>query len=144
MATSRREFLAAMQAGEKRQRHGPFDNKELDFVLLENAQAVVTRFETQDSAPAFLMELHALRLGECALVSNPFELYQDYGQMIQARSRAKRTFIVQLACDSGRYLPTERAVKTGGYGALIINGTVGPEGGRMLVEASVRAIDQLW
>ena len=60
------------------------------------------------------------------------------------RSQAKRTFLVQFACDTGRYLPTARAMAAGGYSALIINGSVGPEGGRMLVEASVKAIEELW
>jgi hypothetical protein len=64
--------------------------------------------------------------------------------MIVARSRAKQTFLVQFACDAGQYLPTARAVAAGGYSALIINGSVGPEGGRMLVDASVKAIEQLW
>ena len=138
------EFVADTQATEKRQPHGPFDNKELDFVKLENAQAVIRRFETQDSKPTYSMELHAIRLGDSAFVTNPFELFLDYGQMIVARSRANQTFLVQLACDAGQYLPTARAVAAGGYSALIINGSVGPEGGRMLVDASVQAIDQLW
>jgi len=138
------QFVADTHAGEQRQPHGPFDNKELDFVLLENAQAVIRRYETQDATPVFSMELHAVRLGDCAFVTNPFELFLDYGQMIQARSRARRTFLIQLACDVGRYLPTARAVAGGGYSALIINGSVGPEGGKMLVDASVKAIEQLW
>jgi len=138
------KFVEATHAAEQCQPHGPFDNKELDFVQLENAQAVVERYEIQDRTPTFAMELHAVRLGEIAFVTNPFELYLDYGHMIQARSRAKKTFIVQLACEMGRYLPTARAAAAAGYGSLIINGTVGPEGGRMLVDASVRAIDRLW
>ncbi|MCX6895361.1 MAG: hypothetical protein NTZ16_07695, partial [Verrucomicrobia bacterium] len=133
------QFVADTHAGEKRQPHGPFDNKELDFVLLENAQAVTKRHGAQDATPTFSMELHALRLGDCAFVTNPFELFLDYGQMILARSRAKRTFLIQFACDVGRYLPTARAVAGGGYSALIINGAVGPEGGQMLVDASVKA-----
>jgi len=137
-------FVEDVLAGEKRLRRGPFDNKELDFVQLENAQAVIKRFESQHHTPTFPVELHALRLGDCAFVSNPFELYLDYGQMIHARSRAKRTFAVQLACDAGGYLPTARAVTAGGYGSLIINGQVGPEGGHMLVDASVSAINRLW
>jgi hypothetical protein len=59
-------FVADTHAGEKRRQHGPFDNKELDFVLLENAQAVVKRYETQDRTPTYSMELHAIRLGDCA------------------------------------------------------------------------------
>ena len=138
------KFVADTHAGEQRRPHGPFDNKELDFVLLENAQAVVNRYEIQDQTPTYSMELHALRLGDCVFVTNPFELFLDYGQMIIARSQAKRTFLVQFACDTGRYLPTARAMAAGGYSALIINGSVGPEGGRMLVEASVKAIEELW
>jgi len=148
VSTASRELFARFvedtHACEQKQAHGPFDNKELDFVQLENAQAVIRRYESQDQTPGFSMELHAIRFGDCVFVTNPFELFLDYGQMIQARSRAKQTFVVQLACDVGRYLPTERAVAAGGYSALIINGTVGPEGGQMLVNASVSAIAGLW
>ena len=137
-------FVADVRMGEKTKQHGPFDNKELDFVQLENAQAVVTRFQTQADTPFFPVELHAVRVGDCAFVTNPFELYLDYGQMIQARSPAKHTFVVQLAGDSGGYLPTARAVAGKGYGSLIINGHVGPAGGRALSDASVQAIGKLW
>ena len=51
---------------------------------------------------------------------------------------------IQLAGDYGGYLPSERAVCGGGYGALPVNGHVGPEGGRALVEATLREIDNLW
>jgi hypothetical protein len=139
-----RRFVDATHSAERTQRLGPFDDKELEFVRLENALAVVQRFNAQDNMPGFAMELHAIRIGECAIVTNPFELFLDYGQMIQARSRAEHTFVVQLAGDAGRYLPTARAVAAGGYSALIINGSVGPEGGTLLVEASVEAIGQLW
>jgi hypothetical protein len=147
-ATAARElfsqFVADIHASEKHKTHGPFDNKELEFVRLENAKAVIERYENQERMPGFAMELHAVRLGDCAFVTNPFELYLDYGQMIHARSRAKKTFLVQLACGWGGYLPTARAAAAGGYGSLIINGRVGPEGGRMLVEASLKAIDEIW
>lgn len=53
-------------------------------------------------------------------------------------------FVIQLAGDMGGYLPTARAVAGGGYGSLIINGYVGPEGGQTLVDASVSAIEELW
>ena len=54
------------------------------------------------------------------------------------------TFVVQLSGDRAGYLPSERAVRGGGYGALPVNGMVGPEGGRALVEATLREIDNLW
>jgi len=41
------------------------------------------------------------------LATNPFELFLDYGMRIKARSKALQTFVVQLACDSSGYLPTQ-------------------------------------
>ena len=90
------------------------------------------------------MELHALRLGEVALATNPFELYLDYGQRIKARSPARQTFLVQLSGDYLGYLPTLRAVSGGGYGALVINGSVGPDGGDLLVEKTLNTFYRLW
>ena len=133
-----------MKAKEAKGGPGPYDSKLHDFVLLRNNEAVIERFKAQDSQPAVAMELHALRLGDAAIVTNPFELYLDYGQRMKAQSRAEQTFLAQLANDYLGYLPTARAVARGGYGSLIINGMVGPEGGGLLVEKTVRAIDRLW
>ncbi|MEW6753207.1 MAG: hypothetical protein AB1505_19845 [Candidatus Latescibacterota bacterium] len=90
------------------------------------------------------MELHALRLGEAVLVSNPFELYLDYGLRIKARSAAAQTLVVQLAAGWGWYLPTARAVEGGGYGAMPAVTWVGPEGGQELVEHTLQAIAALF
>ena len=53
-------------------------------------------------------------LGDTAIATNPFEYYVDYGMQIKTRSRAVQTFLVQHV-GSGTYLPTERAVRGGGY-----------------------------
>ena len=88
------------------------------------------------------VELHVLRLGDVAMATNPFELFLDYGIQIKGRSRAVLTFISQLTCDYQGYLPTRRAVAGGDYSA--VNHTVGPKGGRLLVDESVKAINALW
>jgi len=88
------------------------------------------------------VELHVLRLGDVAMATNPFELYLDYGMEIKGRSKALLTFIVQLTCDYQGYLPTRRAVTGGDYSA--VNHSVGPLGGRALVDESVNAINALW
>ena len=77
-----------------------------------------------------------------AIVSNPFELFVEYGHRLKARSKAKQTFIVQLCCDYGGYLPTLKATKGGGYGGLVSE--VGPEGGKMLVDESVKLISEMF
>jgi hypothetical protein len=52
--------------------------------------------------------------------------------------------IVQLAAGTGSYLPTERAVRGGGYGAMPAVSSVGPEGGQELVEETLRMVRELF
>ncbi len=87
-------------------------------------------------------EIHAIRLGDIAIATNPFELFIDYGILIKKQSRALLTFIVELSCHHSGYLPTERAIKGGGYSAD--NYLVGPEGGYKLVKDTVKNINDLW
>jgi hypothetical protein len=144
-AEAYRQFCDEVHHHEKiHGRPGPYDSKLHHFVLIQNNQAVIARYEQQDVEPSFSMELHALRIGSCAWVTNPFELYLDFGDQIKARSPSGQTFIVQLCAGGGGYLPSARAEQLGGYGGLIINGQVGSDGGKMLVDATIQAIAELW
>jgi hypothetical protein len=107
--------------------------------LPEQQPPVAPFYETDSVRP---IEFHVLRLGDVAIATSPFELYLDYGIRIEARSRAVLTMLVQLSCGSSGYLPTERAVKGGGYSADKF--IVGPEGGQVLVEEAVKRINGLW
>jgi len=108
-------------------------------------QRVVDRYEAQQAgtAGAFQMELHVLRLGDVAITTNEFELFTDYGVQIKARSPAVQTFVIQLTGSAG-YLPSERAVRGGGYSAVIQSSRVGPEGGQVLVDRTVESIKAFW
>jgi len=103
------------------------------------------RFEQQQAGKTepYAMELHVVRLGDVAIATNDFELYTDYGVAMQARSPALQTLVIQLA-GGGSYLPTERAVRGGGYGAIPQSNRVGPEGGQVLVDRTVEVIQSLW
>lgn len=107
---------------------------------------IVKRYEQQGENPMHDVECHIIRLGDVVFASNPFELFMDYGARIRARSKALQTFAVQLGDGSGNgfYLPTERALAGGHYSALIKSNWVGPEGGQMLVEETVAAINALF
>jgi hypothetical protein len=140
-----RDFCKEVERNEKIPgRPGPYDSKLHHFVLIQNNKAVVARYHDQDTHPSFEMELHAIRLGKVVFVTNPFELYLDFGHQIKARSAAEQTFIVQLCSGDGGYLPSARAESLGGYGGLIINGEVGSDGGKLLADTTVKTIKALW
>jgi hypothetical protein len=108
------------------------------------SQRTVERYQRQKSNPHYTMELHAIRLGDVAICTNPFELYTEYGVRIKARSKAVQTFVIQLACASGIYVPTEEALRGGHYSTAIYSNLVGPKGGNVLVDRTVEAINSLW
>jgi hypothetical protein len=110
-------------------------------------QQVLERYERQktDPQPVCEMEIHVLRIGDVAVCTNPFELFTEYGVQMKARSPAAQTFLIQLVGGGPPcYLPTERAVRGGGYSAIVQSNLVSPAGGQMLVERTVEMIDSLW
>ncbi len=104
---------------------------------------VIERYELQQREPTYPMELHVVRIGDVAFATNSFELYLDYGIRIKARSPALQTFVVQLT-GPGTYLPSRRGLAGKGYGSVPASNEVGPDGGDVLVEESVRAISELF
>lgn len=107
--------------------------------LPEPEAAAQPFYETDSVQP---IEFHVLRLGDVAVATCPFELYLDYATRIQARSPAVLTMLVQLTSGYSGYLPTARAVKGGGYSADKFK--VGPEGGQVLVEETIKQINALF
>ncbi|MCX8108172.1 MAG: hypothetical protein N3G20_05140 [Verrucomicrobiae bacterium] len=107
--------------------------------LPEHEHATQPFYETDSVHP---VELHILRIGDVAMATNPFELFHDYGVRIEARSNALLTMLVQICSGHSGYLPTERAVKSGGYSADKF--VVGPKGGQVLVEETVKHINLLF
>jgi hypothetical protein len=107
---------------------------------------VVNRYEKQrtNPHPCLETEIHVLRLGDIAICTNEFELYTDFGIRIQARSNALQTFTIQLAGPGGSYLATENATRHGGYGAIIQSCQVTPEGGQILVEHTLKLINDMF
>jgi len=90
------------------------------------------------------VECHMVRFGDLAIVTNPFELFLDYGNRMKARSLAEQTFIVQLCCGSAAYLPTEKAEKAGHYSAYVSSGHVGHVGGDILTRNTITEINKMF
>ncbi len=110
----------------------------------DHQREVIDAFDSGRDLPPVEAELHALRLGDAAIVTNPFELFLDYGHRIKARSPLEQTIVVELANGCGWYLPTERAVRGGHYSAIPSVCHAGPEGGAELVEATLSMIGELF
>ena len=106
---------------------------------------VLKRYEAQqkDADVRFPTLVHIVRLGDTVILTNQFELFTDYGIQMKARSPAVQTFVVQLT-GVGTYLPTERAVCGGSYSAIIQSTPVGPEGGQVLVEETLKIAQELF
>ncbi len=121
--------------------------KELDYndsAALYVYTGTMQRYAAQELYATVTAEVHVVRFGPLAFVTNPFELFLNYGNRIRARSLAEQTFLIQLSNGCLSYLPTEAAEKHGHYSAYVSSGYVGHEGGDLLVDASLDAVASLF
>ncbi|MCK9266586.1 hypothetical protein M0P98_06885 [bacterium] len=114
------------------------------YRLTQRGERVKTRFEEQKDSTDMPIQVHAIRIGETAFATNPFELYLDYGIRIQELSKAVQTFLIQKAGCKGVYLPSKRSIAGGGYGSVPASTDIGPEGGDKLVEWTVSTINDMF
>ena len=123
-----------------RGKHANFD----DNARLYAYSGIVDRYELQQYMNEFKEEIHVIRFDDIAIATNPFELFLNYGNQIRARSHAKQTFIIQLACGAGGYLPTEYAEQGSHYSAYVSSGTTGHVGGDILVRTTLEHINDMF
>ena len=144
---TKKEYMFAKAERDKYKAEIDADPKAANDVLtaMKWIADVLKRYELQKKDPdsKLATEVHVLRIGDIVICTNQFELFTDYGLRIQARSDALQTFVIQLT-GPGTYLPTEKAVKGGGYSAVIQSNVVGPEGGQILVDRTIDLINELW
>ena len=121
--------------------------KELDYndsAALHVYAGTLQRYEIQALYSTVDVEVHAVRFGDVAFGTDPFELFLNYGNRIRARSAAAQTFLIQLANGSLGYLPTAAAERHGHYSAYVSSGYVGHEGGDLLVDVTLDGINRLF
>ncbi len=115
-----------------------------DMAALHIFGGIMNRFEIQEEQQFYTSEIHVVRFADIAIATNPFELFLDYGNLIKARSAATQTILIQLANDSGGYLPTEKAERGSHYSAYVSSGMTGHAGGELLVRKTLDVIQKLW
>ena len=110
------------------------------------ARSTIDKAEAAKKDPGATMPCFSsiARLGDIAFASNPYELYLDFAQSLQARSPFEQTFVVQLSLGGeGGYLATERSHANRGYGAVGYSCKVSPEGGWKLVETTLATLRKM-
>ncbi len=89
-------------------------------------------------------EVQALRVGDGALVSAPFELFVEYQLALKKRSPLAFTGFVGYANDYQGYVPTPIAFEQGGYEPTPSGWSkLAPEAGDMTVDAGLDLLAQL-
>jgi neutral ceramidase len=95
--------------------------------------------------PVETVPVHTVRIGDVALVTQPCELYCQFGLDIKRRSPAPLTAVVGLADGSSCYCPTIHGILGGGYSAVTTFGSrLEPYTGYRIVEAAGQMLNRLW
>lgn len=115
-----------------------------DMVKMFEPCGVIQRWEQQRQSKKARFEFHAIRIGDTAIVTNPFELFVEYGLRVKARAKSNQTLLVQMADACGGYLPTEAAVMGGSYSSKPASTLCGPECGDLLCENLINKITLLF
>lgn len=96
-------------------------------------------------APFDVLRIHAIRIGDLAIVTEPDELYCQFGLDIKRRSPVKTTMVVGLADGSHGYIPTIYGMMGGGYsGQPLYRTPFKPRVGYRIVETGSILINKLW
>ncbi len=109
------------------------------------AFGVVYLQQMHGNNPVDTLPVHAIRIGDVALVSQPCELYCQFGLDIKRRSPAPVTAVIGLADGYHGYCPTIYGILGGGYSGQPIYWTrLEPNAGYRIVDSAGRMLYHLW
>ncbi len=132
--TDARKVLAKIDAGEN-----------IRGMKMIMAFGAVHLQETFGAEPVDTLPIHSIRIGDVALVTQPCELYCQFGLDIKRRSPAPMTAVVGLADGYGGYCPTIYGILGGGYSGHPISWTrLEPNAGYLIVESAGKLLNGLW
>jgi len=95
--------------------------------------------------PIDTLPIHVIRIGDVALVTQPCELYCQFGLDIKRRSSAPITAVIGLADGYAGYCPTIYGILGGGYSGQPIFWTrLEANAGYMIVESAGRMLSRVW
>lgn len=129
-----REVLSRIDAGE--------NIRGMEMIM---AFGTVHLKEKYGNQPFDILPIHAIRIGELAIATQPCELYCQFGLDIKRRSPVSNTMVVGLSDGFGGYCPTINGIVGGGYSGTSISWTrLEPYAGYRIVETAARLLNNLW
>ena len=87
--------------------------------------------------------IQAIRIGEQAIVSMPFEVLVEIGLEIKKKSPFQHTFLIELANGSYGYLPPPNQHKLGGYETWWGTSRFQPQSSEILIKHLLEMLDEL-
>ncbi|NOZ20813.1 MAG: hypothetical protein GXP25_06960 [Planctomycetes bacterium] len=107
---------------------------------------IIKQVETWDFAgKTEPVPVHAMRVGNCAFVGLPGEIFVHWGREIKKWSPAEFTFVVELANHWVGYVPTIEQAVRGGYGAMpILSRRLTVDAGQQMADAAFVMLQKLW
>lgn len=96
-----------------------------------------------DVPPQVDVVLQAVRIGDLALTTFPFEVFVEIGLELKAKSPFAQTFTISLANGSEGYLPTARHHDLGGYETWLGTNRVEKDAARTMTEALLSMLHAL-
>lgn len=115
-----------------------------DMVKLFEPMGVALRWERQSREPEYGITCHVIRIADCSIATNPFELFTEYGLQIKAKSKSPMTMIIQLCDDALTYLPTHVAIAGGSYSSKPASTLMGPDQGEVLTKETLAMISRMF
>ena len=95
--------------------------------------------------PVDTVPVHAIRIGDAAIVTQPCELYCQFGIDIKRRSPSPVTAVCGVADGYCGYCPTSAGILGGGYSGEPIYWTrLAVEAGDVIVNTAAKLVHQLW
>lgn len=130
-----RDLLARLDAGED-------VASGMNVIMAHGATYLIDQFSGKKTDT---LEIHAIRIGDLGIATQPCELFSQFGLDIKRRSPAPTTFVSGITNGCAGYCPTMSGIIGGGYSGSALYWTrLAPDAGYRIVDKACELLHRLW